>query len=50
MLCGLRNDVIHLVRSNARQCTAKKGRFGLRAQHSNDFRAIDPEERKDAAV
>jgi hypothetical protein len=50
MLCGLRNDVIDLVRGNARQSAANKGRFGLRAKHSNDFRAIDPEERKDAAI
>jgi hypothetical protein len=50
MLGGLRNDVIDLVRRNARQCAANKGRFGLRAKHSNDFRAIDPEEREDAAI
>jgi len=50
MLCSLRNDVIDLVRSNARQSAANKGRFGLRAKHSNDFRAIDPEERKDVAI
>src|SRR5262245_57552075 len=50
MLCGLRNDVINLVRSNARQCAADKGWFGLRAKHSHDLRPIDPEERKDAAI